>query len=135
MDFLISLIIASFLAIIPAKIAESKGRSFGKWWIYGFLLWMIALPHALLISKPKVNDSLDISAVNGNGLYRVNTSTLNVRKGPDLISEYIFKLNYNETVDIIEMGEKISDNNAWCLIRDKQKREGWCYSDNLDKIL
>jgi hypothetical protein len=97
MDILISLVISAFLALLPAKIAESKGRSFGKWWVYGFLLWIIALPHSLLISKKKSNVPLDINALNGNGLYRVNTSTLNVRKSPELISEYIFKLNYDET--------------------------------------
>ena len=44
------LIWACVLGIIPAMIANSKGRSFGAWWIYGSLLLIIAIPHALLIS-------------------------------------------------------------------------------------
>lgn len=40
------------LGIIPALIASNKGRSGFLWWIYGSLLFIIALPHSLLISKP-----------------------------------------------------------------------------------
>ena len=45
------LIIAILIGLIPAVIAQSKGRSFIGWWIYGTLIFIIALPHALLI-KP-----------------------------------------------------------------------------------
>ena len=52
MDFLI---IAFFIGLIPAFIASGKGRSFIGWWIYGFLLFIIALPHSLIIKKdPKL---------------------------------------------------------------------------------
>ena len=42
---------AVILGLIPAVIAERKGGSFVGWWIYGALLLIIALPHALLM-KP-----------------------------------------------------------------------------------
>ncbi|WFQ80337.1 zinc ribbon domain-containing protein [Xenorhabdus sp. SF857] len=42
---------AVILGLIPALIANSKGRSFILWWIYGFLLFIVALVHSLLISK------------------------------------------------------------------------------------
>lgn len=45
------LILAAILGLIPAAIAQSKGRSFVGWWIYGALLFIIALPHALLASR------------------------------------------------------------------------------------
>jgi uncharacterized membrane protein len=35
--------------LIPAAIAQSKGRSFALWWIYGVLLFIVALPHALIM--------------------------------------------------------------------------------------
>lgn len=38
------------LGFVPAAIAKSKGRSFGAWWIYGVLLFIIALVHSILIS-------------------------------------------------------------------------------------
>lgn len=44
-----TLIIAAVVGLIPAAIASSKGRSFGAWWLYGALLFIIALPHAILI--------------------------------------------------------------------------------------
>ncbi len=45
------LLIAIVLGVIPAAIAKNKGRSFVPWWIYGSALFIIALPHALIM-KP-----------------------------------------------------------------------------------
>jgi hypothetical protein len=45
------LIICVLIGLIPASIAQAKGRSFVGWWIYGALLFIVALPHALII-KP-----------------------------------------------------------------------------------
>lgn len=47
------LIAAMLLGLIPAFIAHGKGRSFFAWWIYGAALFIVALPHSLLI-KPDV---------------------------------------------------------------------------------
>lgn len=43
------IIIAVSLGIMPAFIAMQKGRSFMKWWVYGTLAFVIAMPHALLM--------------------------------------------------------------------------------------
>lgn len=43
------LVIATLIGLIPAVIARSKGRSFGAWWFYGAALFIVALPHALLL--------------------------------------------------------------------------------------
>lgn len=43
------LLVAVGLGFIPAAIASGKGRSFLGWWIFGVLLWIIALPCAILI--------------------------------------------------------------------------------------
>jgi len=42
-------IIAVLIGLIPASIASRKGRSFGLWWLFGALLFIIALPASLLI--------------------------------------------------------------------------------------
>lgn len=42
---------ATILGLIPAYIAHRKGRSFGLWWIYGAMLFIIALFHSLML-KP-----------------------------------------------------------------------------------
>lgn len=43
------LIIGTLIGLLPAAIAQSKGRSFVAWWIYGALLFIVALPHALIM--------------------------------------------------------------------------------------
>lgn len=43
------LMLAAIIGIIPAMIAQKKGRSFGVWWFYGAALFIIALPHSLLL--------------------------------------------------------------------------------------
>ncbi len=46
MDLLIAALI---IGLLPAAIAKGKGRSFGLWWFYGFALFIVALPHAILL--------------------------------------------------------------------------------------
>jgi hypothetical protein len=43
------LICCALLGLIPAYVAQKKGRSFGLWWLYGALLFIVALPHALIM--------------------------------------------------------------------------------------
>ena len=43
--------LALLLGLIPAAIAHGKGRSFMAWWIYGTALFIIALPHAIMLKK------------------------------------------------------------------------------------
>ena len=43
-------IYALLLGLIPAMIARKKGKSFLLWWIYGSLLFIIALPHSLIMN-------------------------------------------------------------------------------------
>ncbi|WP_278401217.1 hypothetical protein [Stutzerimonas kunmingensis] len=42
--------IALALGIVPAIIATIKGRRFFVWWIYGTLIFIVALPHSLFAS-------------------------------------------------------------------------------------
>lgn len=41
--------VALLIGLIPAYIASNKGKSFIAFWIYGTLLFIIALPHALIM--------------------------------------------------------------------------------------
>ena len=45
------IIICAIIGCIPAAIASSKGRSFFAWWLYGALLFVVALIHSLVIKK------------------------------------------------------------------------------------
>jgi zinc-ribbon domain len=43
------LFIAVLIGLVPASIAQGKGRSFLLWWLYGAALFIIALPHSLIM--------------------------------------------------------------------------------------
>jgi len=45
------LILAVLIGLLPAAIAKSKGHDFVLWWVYGAALFIVALPHSLLL-KP-----------------------------------------------------------------------------------
>jgi hypothetical protein len=45
------LIPALFLGLIPGFIARSKGRSFFSWYVYGVLLFIVALIHSIVIKS------------------------------------------------------------------------------------
>ena len=57
------LIIAVLIGLIPAAIASSKGRNFFLWWIYGAALFIMALPHALIMKSDR--QALDERALAG----------------------------------------------------------------------
>lgn len=44
-------IIALVIGNIPAMVAKNKGHSYFLWYIYGVALFIIALPHALLMKS------------------------------------------------------------------------------------
>ena len=46
---MIVLTVAAGLGFIPASIARKKGYSFGLWWFYGWMLFIIAIIHVSLI--------------------------------------------------------------------------------------
>jgi hypothetical protein len=48
-------IAACCLGILPANIAQRKGKNFLVWWIYGTFLWIVAIFHA--ISLPEIENS------------------------------------------------------------------------------
>lgn len=43
------LILLPALGLAPAFIAHNKGRNFILWWVYGTILGIVALPHAILL--------------------------------------------------------------------------------------
>ena len=47
------LLVMTLLGLIPALIANNKGRSFFGWYVYGVLLFIIALVHALIVKEKK----------------------------------------------------------------------------------
>lgn len=48
-SLMFGLAIAAGLALIPANIAKQKGYSFGLWWFYGWMLFIVAIIHVSII--------------------------------------------------------------------------------------
>lgn len=48
---------ALVLGLIPAAIAHAKGHEFWGFWLYGVLLFVVATPHAILLTpnRPKLD--------------------------------------------------------------------------------
>jgi hypothetical protein len=72
------LILAALIGLLPAFIAQSKGRSFVGWWIYGALLFIVALPHALML-KPDRRE-LDARAIDTGDLRKCPSCAELVRR-------------------------------------------------------
>lgn len=60
MDFIALLALFAALGLIPAFIAEQKGRSFGLWWFYGFMLFVVALIHSLCLNVIPKGKSVEV---------------------------------------------------------------------------
>lgn len=46
---IVGLVTAAGLGFISATIAKNKGYSFGIWWLYGWMLFIVAIIHVNLI--------------------------------------------------------------------------------------
>jgi cytochrome c-type biogenesis protein len=56
---LIGVVVLMVLGLIPALIARRKGRKFLDWWFFGFGLFPIALPYALLMKPSNIEKEED----------------------------------------------------------------------------
>ena len=57
--------IAILIGLIPAVIAQNKGKNFVLWWLYGAALFIVALPHALLMKADAIKMESDAIASGG----------------------------------------------------------------------
>lgn len=71
--YFISLLAGVGLAFIPASIAKKKGYSFGLWWFYRFMLFIVAIIHVNLIPD-KTTQSIPVNAVAPNLYYAPSNS-------------------------------------------------------------
>jgi hypothetical protein len=71
MEYVVIFVVAALLGLIPAKIAQSKGYAFGKWWVYGFLIFIVAIIHACVLesknTSPGTSESGTIDTATAEG--------------------------------------------------------------------
>lgn len=56
-ELLQTLQLSVVIGLIPAFIARKKGKNFLLWWFYGAMLFIVALPHAILIKPAGQRDT------------------------------------------------------------------------------
>lgn len=59
------LFFAAILGIIVGMIAKNKGRDFFPWWIYGTLLFIVAIVHVILIKPSEAHAEREALASGG----------------------------------------------------------------------
>lgn len=50
------LFFAAILGVLVGMIAKSKGRDFFVWWLYGTLLFIVAIVHVLIIKPDPIHE-------------------------------------------------------------------------------
>lgn len=84
----ICLLIAAGLGLIPANIAKNKGYSFGLWWFYGWMLFIVAIIHVQFIPDKNAQQK-----ANNNTAYSLPNNSVSNIAGRDVAEEL---KKYNE---------------------------------------
>ena len=90
MEYFFTLLIAAGLGLIPANIAKNKGYSFGLWWFYGWMLFIVAIIHVTLIpdKNPKpVPVTVQGTEFNANSTVKEKSAADELKKYKDLLDE------------------------------------------------
>lgn len=94
MSYIITLSIAALLGLIPANIAKNKGYSFGLWWFYGWMLFIVAIIHVQFI--PDKNNPVTTSS---NVSYADELKKYSELKDQGVISEAEFQEKKNQLLN------------------------------------
>jgi hypothetical protein len=78
-----SLLLSALLGLIPANIAKKKGRSFGLWWLYGFLLFIIALIHSLVMKDKSQKNTCAYTGVEDDVVLQTQPDCFGGNTGDD----------------------------------------------------
>ena len=70
-----------------------------------------------------------------NEKLKIISSYVLLRKEPNQNSEQLNKLIKDEIVFFKKIGDKLSDNNYWCFVEDKDGSKGWCHSEYFERAI
>lgn len=57
----LGLLLLAALGLLPAWLAGRKGEPFWTWWLYGALLFVVAVPHAIWLEQVDAAGGLDVA--------------------------------------------------------------------------
>ncbi|MBR3515194.1 MAG: hypothetical protein IKO10_02475 [Lachnospiraceae bacterium] len=102
MNWIGILVAASLLGLIPASIASKKGRDFSIWWLYGTLIFIVALIHAIFLED-----------YSGSG--NANMTTSSTKTTADVLLKFkealdIEAVTQEEYVSLSEYYKNVGDN-------------------------
>lgn len=62
MDPAVVIPVLAVAAVLPAWIASRKGHSFATYYVFGLILWIVAVPFALIVkdARPKCPDCREV---------------------------------------------------------------------------
>ena len=92
MYYILTLAIAAGLGLIPANIAKKKGYSFGLWWFYGWMLFIVAIIHVSLIpnkNAPQASNVQNSSVSYGSSTASTQSVADELRKFKELMDQGI----------------------------------------------
>ena len=67
--------------------------------------------------------------------YKVSASSIGVYKNPDIKSDHRFNILRNEIVTVLKEDRKTNDQKIWYFIQNSNGMEGWCQSENMEKLI
>lgn len=87
MELFIGLIIGAGLAFIPANIAKNKGYSFGLWWFYGWMLFIVAIIHVNFIPD-KNAPQIPVNTISAGGSVSCTPNSGSMHSAADELKKY-----------------------------------------------
>lgn len=69
MYYVLILAISAVLGLIPANIAKEKCYSFGLWWFYGWMLFIVVIIHVQFIPDKNAPKSLSNNSNTSQSIY------------------------------------------------------------------
>jgi len=105
-------IVALIIGVIPAKIAQSKGKDFETWYIYGVLLFFFAMIHAIVLPEK------DKSENSNKKLIKTVKNSLTDFKNGDISNEIRY-VDVNCPIEVRGLEIQINEKTGltYCLVK------------------
>jgi hypothetical protein len=136
MDVLSVFVVTVLVGLVPAAIARSKGYNFLLWWLYGAALFIVALPHALLLKSTAAQQDEPTPqqpTAAGVRAMRPDAETSNrpgARKGPRAGASHVFvSFAHEDRAAALKILEQLERARLRCWISTRDVPRGGDFQD------